>query len=62
MVTKIIACSDIHIPSLKGIEELKETLSIFLDKCRKVVKEEGGPEHVRIVVAGDLFHQKISLI
>ena len=61
MVTKIIACSDIHIPSLKGIEELKETLSIFLDKCRKVVKEEGGPEHVRIVVAGDIFHQKISI-
>jgi DNA repair exonuclease SbcCD nuclease subunit len=60
-ITKIIACSDIHIPSLKGIEEIKETLTLFLEKCRKVVKEEGGPEHVRIVVAGDIFHQKISI-
>lgn len=60
-ITKIIACSDIHIPSLKGIEELKETLSLFLEKCRKVVKEEGGPEYVRIVVAGDIFHNKLAI-
>ena len=26
MVTKIIACSDIHIPSLKGIDELYDLL------------------------------------
>lgn len=61
MVTKIIACSDIHIPSLKGIDELKETLTVFLEKCRKIVKEEDGPENVRVVVAGDIFHQKIAI-
>ena len=61
MVTKIIACSDIHIPSLKGIDELKETLTTFIEKCKKIVKEEDGPENVRIVVAGDIFHQKISI-
>ena len=40
MVTKIIACSDIHIPSLKGIDELKETLTVFIEKCKKIVKDE----------------------
>lgn len=61
MVTKIIACSDIHIPSLKGIDEIKETLSVFIEKCKKIVKDEDCPENVRIVVAGDIFHNKITI-
>lgn len=61
MVTKIIACSDIHIPSLKGIDELKETLTTFIEKCKKIVKDEDGPENVRIVVAGDIFHNKLAI-
>lgn len=61
MVTKIIACSDIHIPALKGIDELKETLTLFIEKCKKIVKEEDGPENVRIVVAGDIFHNKLAI-
>ena len=61
MVTKIIACSDIHIPSLKGIDELKETLTVFVEKCKKIVKDEDGPENVRIVVAGDIFHNKLAI-
>ena len=58
MVTKIIACSDIHIPQLKGIDEIKEILSRFLTECKKIVENEDGPENVRIVVAGDIFHNK----
>ena len=61
MVTKIIACSDIHIPSFKGIDELKETLTVFIEKCKKIVKDEDGPENVRIVVAGDIFHNKLAI-
>ena len=61
MVTKIIACSDIHFPSLKGIDELKETLTVFIEKCKKIVKDEDGPENVRIVVAGDVFHNKLAI-
>ena len=61
MVTKIIACSDIHIPSLKGIDEIKETLTVFIEKCKKIVKDEDGPENVRIVVAGDIFHNKLAI-
>ena len=60
MITKIIACADIHIPALKGIDELKEILSKFIDQCKNIINEE-GPESVRIVVAGDLLHNKISI-
>ena len=59
-VTKIIACSDIHIPSLKGIDELKDILITFLKQCKNIVDKEGS-EKVRIVIAGDIFHQKISI-
>ena len=58
MITKIIACSDIHIPQLKGIDEIKEILNSFLTECKKIVENEDGPENVRIVVAGDIFHNK----
>jgi len=60
MITKIIACADIHIPALKGIDELKEILSKFINQCKNIINEE-GPESVRIVVAGDLLHNKISI-
>ena len=60
MITKIIACADIHIPAYKGIEELKSVLSEFIAKCKKVTKEE-GKESVRVVVAGDLFHNKLAI-
>jgi len=60
MITKIIACADIHIPALKGIDELKEVLTRFIDQCKKIAKEE-GPEQVRIVVLGDIFHSKINI-
>lgn len=60
MINKIIACSDIHIPNFNGINDLKEILSTFIDKCKKVVKEEDSPENVRIVVAGDIFNNKTS--
>lgn len=61
MITKIIACADIHIPSLKGIDELKTILQKFIDKCKKIVDGEDDPSNVRIVVAGDIFHQKIAI-
>lgn len=59
-VSKIIACSDIHIPALKGIDELKEVLTSFIEQCKKIVKKEGA-DNVRITILGDLFHQKISI-
>jgi len=61
MITKIIACSDIHIPSLKGMDELKEHLQRFILQCHKVVADEESADNVRIVVGGDLFHNKIAI-
>lgn len=61
MVTKIIACSDIHVPSLKGIEDLKEILQKFIEECKKIVEEEGDKSKVRIVVAGDIFDKKLDI-
>lgn len=60
-VTRIIACSDIHIPALKGIDEIKDVLTTFISKCNKIIKEEDSPENVRIVVAGDIFHNKLAI-
>lgn len=60
MVKKIISCGDIHIPSLRGIPELEETLSKFCDDCQAIVDKDGR-DAVRIVVAGDIFHNKISV-
>jgi hypothetical protein len=39
-VTKIISCSDIHFPQLKGIEDLKRVLKKFIEQCKKIVKKE----------------------
>lgn len=60
MITKIIACADIHIPAFKGLDDLKEILEKFLERCRDIVNKE-GQEHVRIVVCGDIFQNKIAI-
>lgn len=61
MIKKIIACGDIHVPSLKGIDQLKVVLQNFLDKCKKIIEEEDSPDDVRIVVLGDVFESKIAI-
>lgn len=61
MITKIIACADIHVPSVKGIDELKSQMKRFIDKCKKIIKDEDDPSNVRIVVCGDIFHAKIQI-
>lgn len=59
-ITKIIAIADIHIPSLRGIDNVKEVLSKFITDVRKIVKKEGA-EHARVAVLGDVFHNKITI-
>lgn len=60
-INKIIACSDIHIPNFKGLEELKEILQKFIDDCKKIVDEEGDKSKVRIVCCGDIVNDKINI-
>lgn len=62
MVKKIIACSDIHIRNLKRMDETFELLEKFTTKCLKFkVDNELEDNEMRIVVAGDLFENKISV-
>lgn len=60
MVKRIIACGDIHFKQLKGIDELKDALSVFIEKSRRIV-EEYGSDSVRIAVLGDIFQKKIEV-
>ena len=59
MVSKIIACADLHIRNLRRIEEYQEQFSKFIEDCRKTAEEEKGG--VAIVIAGDIFHNKLDI-
>ena len=62
MVKKIIACSDIHIRNLKRMDETFELLGKFIEKCNEYKVLNGfEDDEMRIVVAGDLFENKISV-
>ena len=60
MVTKIIACSDIHIPNFFGINDIKEILIKFIDICKNIA-DENGKLNTRIVICGDIFESKINV-
>lgn len=57
---KIIAISDIHIRNLRRLDEYSEQLNKFVAVCKDIVKKE-GKDNVRIVIAGDLVHNKTEL-
>lgn len=62
MVKKIIACSDIHIRNLKRMDETFDMLNKFVSKCIKIQADNNlERDEMRIVVAGDLFENKISV-
>lgn len=62
MITKLIGIGDIHIPNtLKGLDDLKGVFETFYDQARKIVKEAGGPDNVRIAVLGDVFDMKLDI-
>ena len=62
-ITKIIGIADIHIPNnLNRLNELKEVCENFFKQARKIVNEEGGPEHVRVVCCGDIFDMKLDIV
>ena len=60
MIKKIIACSDIHIRNLKRQEEYITQLRKFIADCQEMADEYGG-ESIRIVVAGDILHNKLDI-
>jgi DNA repair exonuclease SbcCD nuclease subunit len=59
MIKKIIHTSDLHIRNIKRHEEYKIQFSKFIDSCKDIASNYKYDE-VRILIAGDLFHQKIQ--
>lgn len=57
MIKKIIHTSDIHIRNYSRMEEYNEQLTKFIEKCRDIASKY-DKEEVRIVISGDLLHQK----
>jgi DNA repair exonuclease SbcCD nuclease subunit len=60
MIKYIIFLSDIHIRNYKRLDEYKKQLKKFVDECKAFVDKHGA-EHVRIVIAGDLLHNKLDI-
>lgn len=59
-ILKIIHCSDIHIRNIKRHEEYLIQLTKFIEMCKEIASEYEFNQ-VRIVLAGDIFHQKIDI-
>ena len=60
MVKIIIHCADIHIRTFRQHDEYKQVFKTFLASIKDVVKDYER-EEIRIVIAGDLVHQKIVI-
>lgn len=60
MIKLIIHAADIHIRNYQRHEEYAEQLTQFIGKCSELAKPY-KKEEVRIVIAGDLFHQKNTI-
>lgn len=60
MIKKIIHCSDIHINNLLRHEEYAEQLNKFIELCKEI-SNSYEKEEVRIVISGDIIHQKNNI-
>ena len=60
MIKLIIHCSDIHIRNVQRHEEYAEQLTKFVDKCKELA-EPYERDEVRILIVGDLVHQKLTV-
>jgi hypothetical protein len=60
MIKKIIHTGDIHIRTLRFHDEYKDVFKNFIKDTKELVSGYAR-EEVRIVVAGDLVHQKIVI-
>ena len=60
MIKCIIHCSDIHIRNFQRLNEYAEQLTKFVEKCKEIAKDYERDE-IRIVICGDLVHQKNNI-
>ena len=59
-IKKIIHCGDIHIRTYRFHDEYKAVFTAFISQAKDLVKEYTRDE-IRVVIAGDLVHQKIII-
>lgn len=57
---KIIGCADLHIRNLQRIDEYRAIMSNFISDVKELAEEDGS-DSVCVVVAGDVFHNKIDI-
>ena len=60
MIKCVIHTADIHIRNVMRHEEYTEQLMKFIEKCKRIASKFSKDE-VRIVIAGDLVHQKNNI-
>lgn len=60
MVKCVIQVADVHIRNMMRHDEYAEQLSKFVDKCKKIASKYEKDE-VRILICGDLVHQKNTI-
>ena len=60
MIKKVIHVSDVHIRNFLRMEEYGEQLSNFIEMCKEIAKPYKR-EEIRILIAGDLIHQKNTI-
>lgn len=60
MIKLVISCADIHVRNFLKQDEYAEQLTRFLGKCEELTQDL-SKEEVRIVIAGDLLHQKNNI-
>lgn len=60
MIKKIVHISDVHFRTYKRHDEYQIVLTEFITQIRKL-REDYGHDELRIVIAGDIVHQKITI-
>lgn len=60
MIKKIIHLSDVHIRNFLRMDEYGEQLTKFIEKCKEIA-EPYDRDEIRILIAGDLIHQKNTI-
>lgn len=60
MIKKIIHASDLHIKTYAHHEHYKKQLQLFINDVR-MISNDYSYDDIRIVLTGDLVHQKISI-
>lgn len=60
VIKKIIHISDLHIRNYKMHDQYKEVFKLFIGELKKISAEYEYGE-LKLVITGDLFHQKITV-